>query len=105
MLTFVFSWVTLLTLIVGTVLPVLVALVTTRVTSSGKKAGLLAGLSAGTGFLSELLDALQAGVPYDVFAGLVTAITVFIVAVALHFGLWKPTGVAAKVQGDTGLVR
>jgi hypothetical protein len=105
MLTFIFSWVTLLTLIVGTVLPVLVALVTTRVTSSGKKAVLLAVLSAITGLLSELLNALQAGVSYDLFAGLVTAVTVFIVAVALHFGLWKPTGVAAKVQGDKGLVR
>jgi hypothetical protein len=55
--------------------------------------------------LSELLNALQEGVPYDVFAGLVTAITVFIIAVALHFGLWKPTGVAAKVQGETGLIK
>lgn len=105
MLTFVFSWVTLLTLVVGTVLPVLVALVTTRVTSSGKKAVLLAVLSAVAGLLSELLNALQAGVPYDVFAGLVTAVTVFIIAVALHFGLWKPTGVAAKVQGETGLIK
>lgn len=104
MLTFTFSWVLVLTLLVSTVLPVLVGLVTSRVTSSGKKAVLLAILSAVTGFLSELLAALQAGTPYDIFAGLVTAIGVFIVAVALHFGLWKPTGVSSKVQGEHGLI-
>lgn len=104
MLTFTFSWVLVLTLLVSTVLPVLVALVTSRVTSSGKKAVALAVLSAITGFLSELLAALEAGAPYDIFTGLVTAVGVFIVAVALHFGLWKPTGVASKVQGDRGLI-
>ena len=91
----------ILTLVVGTVLPILVGLVTQKVTSSSVKALLLAGLSALTGLGSELLVAVQSGASYDFGTGIVSAIGVFIVAVALHYGLWKPTGVSEAVQ-DVG---
>ncbi|QZD98615.1 holin [Microbacterium phage Jemerald] len=85
-------------LVVSTILPILVGLVTTRVTKSSLKAVLLAGLSAVTGLLTELLAAVNAGVAYDLGNGLVFALTAFLVAVAMHYGLWKPTTVSAKAQ-------
>jgi hypothetical protein len=105
MLQFTFSWIGILTLVVSVVLPVLVALVTTRITSPGKKAVTLAFLSALTGFGAELLNALTNNTAYDVFTGLLTFVTAFIIGVALHFGLWKPTGVASTVQGSTGIIK
>lgn len=84
--------------LVSTVLPLLVGLVTTKVTSGGLKAVLLAALAAATGLLTELLAAVNAGVAYDLGNGLVLALTSFLIAVALHYGLWKPTTLSAKAQ-------
>lgn len=85
-------------LLVSTVLPILVGLVTTKVTSSGVKAVILAVLASVTGLLTELLAAINAGVAYDLGNGLVLAVTSFLIAVALHFGLWKPTTLTDKAQ-------
>ncbi len=85
-------------LLVSTILPILVGLVTTRVTNGGIKAVVLAGLAAITGLLTELLASIQAGTTYDLGSGLILALTAFLVAVAMHFGLWKPTTVAEKAQ-------
>lgn len=87
-----------LSLLVGTVLPLLVGLVTKVTTSPGTKATLLAVLSAASGLLTELLASAQANVSYDLAEGLLTAIATFIVAVGMHYGLWKPTGASAKAQ-------
>ena len=102
----------ILGLIVSTVLPILTGLVTTRVTHSGVKAVILAGLAAITGLGTELLNSIQAGKTYDLGTGLILALTAFLVAVAMHFGLWKPTTVAEKAQsilvtakGDDGNYR
>lgn len=102
----------ILGLIVSTVLPILTGLVTTRVTHSGVKAVILAGLAAITGLGTELLTSIQAGTTYDLGTGLILALTAFLVAVAMHFGLWKPTTVAEKAQsilvtakGDDGNYR
>lgn len=91
----------LLTLAVGTVLPVLVGLVTTRVTHPGAKAVTLAFLSAVTALGTEALTAAQEAATYDIGRGLTMALGVWVVAVATHYGLWKPTG-AAAVVADTG---
>lgn len=85
-------------LLVSTVLPLLVGLVTKTVTNSGVKAGLLAALAAITGLGTELLASINAGTTYDLGTGLVLAVTSFIVAVGIHFGLLKPTGASAAVQ-------
>ena len=102
----------ILGLIVSTVLPILTGLVTTRVTSSAWKAVILAGLAAVTGLGTELLASINAGTTYDLGNGLILALTSFLVAVAMHFGLWKPTTVAEKAQnvlvtskGDDGTYR
>ena len=97
----------MLTLAVGTVLPVLVALVTTKVTDPGVKGVLLATLAAVTAFAGEALTAAQGGTVFDLGRAGVMALGVWVVAVATHFGLWKPTQVSAgaaekgrTVKGD-----
>lgn len=85
-------------LLVSTVLPLLVGLVTKTVTSSSLKAVILAILAATTGLLTELLASIQAGTAYDLGTGIVVALTSFLVAVGLHFGLWRPVGASAAVQ-------
>lgn len=87
-----------ITLLVAVIFPVLVGLVTTRVTEPGRKAMFLAGLTVLAGLGSELTAALTNQTPYNLGAALLTAFGAFIVAVAMHYGLWKPTGVAGRAQ-------
>lgn len=86
-------------LLISTVLPLLVGLVTTRVTDSGVKAWLLAALSLVTSLLTELGDAIATGTTYDIGQGLLLALPTFLIAVGMHYGIWKPTGASAVVQG------
>ncbi|WP_199546570.1 hypothetical protein [Streptomyces sp. N35] len=82
-------------LAISVALPVLVGLVTTRVTHAGAKAVLLLALTAANGFLVEL----QAGGDgYDLGAAVTLTLVSFGTAVLAHFGLWKPTGVSGKAQ-------
>jgi hypothetical protein len=82
-------------LAISVVLPVLVGLVTTRVTHAGTKAVLLLFLTALNGFLVELSSA---GDDYNVGSAVLLWAVSFATGVLSHFGLWKPTGVAAKAQ-------
>jgi len=88
----------LLWLAVAVVLPILVGLVTTRETSPARKAVFLAALALIAGLLTQLLAAINAGVTYDLFAGLVQGLATFLIAVAVYYGLWKPTGVGKAAQ-------
>lgn len=92
------SWVLVLTFVVGSLLPVLTGLVTKTVTSARRKAVILLALSAVSGLLTELLAAMTSDVTYDLASGLFNAATIFVIGVAVQFGLWKPTGVTATVQ-------
>lgn len=83
---------------VAFILPVIVGLITTRVTSSAIKAVLLAAATLVTSLLVELARALSAGEVYDLGVALLAALPTFVIAVAGHFGLWKPTGVSEKAQ-------
>lgn len=85
-------------LLVSTVLPLLVGLVTKTVTRPGVKAVLLALLSLITSLLVELAAAVSAGAAYDVGRGLLLALPTFLIAVGLHYGLWKPVGASEKLQ-------
>ena len=98
MITFNIDWVQALTFILAIFLPLLVGLVTKVVTHPGVRAILLALLSALAGILSELVQALTAGTAYDLGAALVSWIGIFVVAVASHFGVWKPTGASEFVK-------
>jgi hypothetical protein len=85
-------------LLVSTVLPLLVGLVTKITTHSGVRAVILAVLAAITGLLTELLASINAGEAYDLGTGIVVALIAFLTAVGMHFGLWKPVGAARKAQ-------
>ncbi|MCX5000978.1 hypothetical protein [Streptomyces longwoodensis] len=82
-------------LVISFVLPLLVGLVTTHVTHPGLKAAILLFLTAANGFLVELTNA---GDDYNVSSALILWAVSFVTSVAAHFGLWKPTGAAAKAQ-------
>lgn len=82
-------------LAVSFVLPLLVGLVTTHVTHPGLKAVILLFLTAANGFLVELGNA---GDDYNLSSALILWAVSFVTSVAAHFGLWKPTGAAAKAQ-------
>jgi len=88
----------LLNLLLSVGFPVLVGLVTKTVTSSSWKAVLLATVSLASGFVSALLAAVLAGVPFDVVSALLTGLAAWLIAIATHFGFWRPTGVTAAVQ-------
>jgi hypothetical protein len=98
MLTFTLDAALVIQVLVSTVLPLLVGLVTKTVTSGGVKALLLAALALLTSMLTELGTALAAGTTYDVGVGLLLAVPTFLVAVGMHFGIWKPIGAATKAQ-------
>ena len=83
-------------LAISVVLPVLVGLVTTRVTSAGVKAVLLLFLTALNGFLVELAGPHPDG--WDLGTAIVLTLVSFGTAVLSHFGLWKPTGISGKAQ-------
>ena len=97
-ITFTLPGVQLLQLLLGAVLPLVVGLVTTRVTRSGLKAVLLAALSVVTSILTELVAALQTGEAYDLGMALLLGFGTFLVAVATHYGLLKPTGASEAAQ-------
>ncbi|WP_416975671.1 hypothetical protein [Streptomyces sp. 4F14] len=82
-------------LLVSVVLPVLVGLVTTRVTHAGAKAVLLLALSTINGFVVEYA---APGPGYSVGTAAVLALVAFATGVLSHFGLWKPVGVSTRAQ-------
>lgn len=83
-------------LVISIVLPVLVGLVTTRVTNASWKAILLLALSTINGFVVEYAGPHPSG--YSVGTAAVLALVSFGTGVLAHFGFWKPVGVAAKAQ-------
>lgn len=84
-----------LTLVVTLLLPILVGLVTKASWSGGLKAVLLLAFSAATAIISNLL---AVNGPTDVGPMVTSVITTFVIAVAVHFGFWKPTDVSTTVQ-------
>lgn len=77
-------------------LPILVGLVTKASTSSATKALLLATLSAVTAIVTALI---QVEGSLDLYPVVLSAVEIFVIAVAVHYGLWKSTGVTEAVQG------
>lgn len=94
----------IVSLVIAVVIPALVGLVTTRVTSSAWKGGLLVALSLATGVLTELGAALASGEPYDVGVGILNALLTLGVGQAAYSSIWKPTGATEALQklGTTG---
>lgn len=85
-------------LIVAVVLPLVVGLVTTRVTKGSVKAWLLAALTLVSTILTGIAVALTNHVAFDLGVALLAAVPSFITSVAMYYGLWKPTGISAAAQ-------
>lgn len=85
-------------LVLAVILPILVGLVTTRVTKGSIKAWLLAGLTLVSALLTQLGAAIAAHTPFDVGLALISVIPAFAISVATYYGLWKPTGVGQAAQ-------
>jgi hypothetical protein len=98
------GWGQILALVVQVVLPLVVGLVTKRSMSSGVKAILLLGLTVAAQAITTALEAINSGASFEWKALVYNIFIGFVVAVAIHYGLWKPTGVADVAQ-DAGPVR
>lgn len=92
-----------LTFLISIVLPLLVGVVTTKVTGAGYRAVLLAGLALVTSVIAEWIAAVNADKPFDLYQALLTWGGVFVIAVATHFGLWKPTGTSETLISKVGV--
>lgn len=82
-----------LSIVLGSVLPILVGLVTQRVAHPGLKATLLAALSTATGVFAAAQN--EGGLVRK--ETLYFAAAAWATAVATHYGLLKPTGTSEKV--------
>ncbi len=85
-------------LLLTIILPIVVAFVTQRTTSSAAKAWLLAGLTLVSSILVGAGAAITAGTPFDLGVALLLAFPQFAISAATYHGLWKPTGLAQKAQ-------
>lgn len=86
-----------LTLVATLLLPLLVGFVTKFSTKASVKAILLLALSAATALVSGLLAAKGST---DIGPLVTNTVTTFVIAVAVHYGFWKPTNVTATAQGS-----
>lgn len=98
MFTFTLDWLLVLPFIIGTVLPLLVGLVTTRLTASKWQALLLLALSIITTVATQLFEALRDQTELNLGVVLLVSLGTFITGAVTHGHLWKPTGVSAKAQ-------
>jgi len=90
-----------LNLLINFLLPMLVALITSRAADGWAKAVTLLILSAVSGFGLSVIEAYQAGMPPDLGVSAWNALIGLVVAIAVHFGLWKPGG----ITGSQGLIQ
>jgi hypothetical protein len=88
----------ILSLLVTVVLPLLVGLVTRRSTRPGVQAVMLLAFAAVKSFLEGWLAAANAGVPFAAVPVAIGTVVNFMIAVVVHLGLWRPTGVAGAAQ-------
>jgi hypothetical protein len=94
--------VTVLTLVVGTLIPILNGLLT-KASSQTARTYLQLVLNAAAGFGAEWLDAAVNNTPYNVGQAALTAVLSLVVAITTQAGVWRPLGVSewAKTHGNT----
>lgn len=95
---FTLDWAIVVQILLAVVMPLLVGLVTTRVTKGAIKAYLLAGLTLLTAVITQLGAAIASGTPFDLGLALLSTIGAFIVSAGTYHGFLKPTGLAVKAQ-------
>ena len=91
------NWPLIIQTLIATVLPLIVGLITTKMTRSVIQAMLLALLSIISAGLTELLASILGSETFDLGTWLVGAIGTFAIAVATHYGLWRPSGASAAL--------
>lgn len=84
-------------LVIGTVLPILVALITARFAASRFKSIILLFLATVTAIGQEILAVGE----FEVKSTIVKLALLFLTSVGLHYGLLKPTG----ITGSNGAVQ
>jgi len=94
-----FSNLQLVELAINALLPLIVGFVTKKSTHGGIKAVLLLALSGVTSYLTLYHEALTTGTAFDAQAVLKETVETFIIAVATHFGIYKPAGMTDWTQG------
>lgn len=91
-----------LTVLVGTLIPILNGLLT-KASSQVARTYLQLVLNAVAGFAAEWLDSLVNGTAYDVGQAALAAGLSLVVAITTQAGVWRPLGVSewAKNHGNT----
>lgn len=84
--------------LLGTALPLLVALFTTRKTHPGIQGALFALLATFGGIAEQYVRATENHAAYDWKAALLSAVGAWVVGQVAHTGLWKATGLSAALQ-------
>lgn len=97
------GWGQILALLVQVGLPLAVGFITKRSMPSRTKAVILLLLTVITQVVTTTLEAMNSGAAFELKAVLYNIAIGFVVSVAVHYGLWKPTGAANAAQ-DTGPV-
>ncbi len=92
------DWRGLLSVLLLIGLPLLVGLFTRPSTSARIKALALIVLAVFKGFIEAWLLAIDTGLDFAVWPAVMNSLITLIVAIALHFGVWRPTGAAAATQ-------
>lgn len=87
-----------LSLLMGTVLPLLVGLVTKRSMNAGLKAAILAALSSVSSVLTQWGQALSDHQHFAWQAAVTGALVTWITGELTYLKVWKPSGIAATVQ-------
>lgn len=82
---------TLISFLVGTLLPVVVGLVTRVSTHPAVKGAVLLALAGVTGVLSQWLEALNSHVPFAWQPVVLSAVGAFAVGVTTHTAIWQHT--------------
>lgn len=84
--------------VLGLLIPILTALVTKRLSSQGLKSVVTLALSAITAGVAVLVSA-DGGFDWNAFVN--AFVNTFGPAIAMYYGLWKPTGLAGSVAAAT----
>ena len=91
------EWLTILQIIVGSILPIIVGLVTKQIANGTVKSVTLLALAALATVITEVITAGSV----DFAQSLLSFAVIFFAAVASHFGFLKP----ANVTGSEGVVQ
>ena len=92
----------ILSLILTIVLPLLVAIITTRVTSAGTKGILLLVIVVIKTTVEAVISNNNDYINFAWTPFLMNMIINFTIAAIMHFGIWKPIGASKALQDNVG---